>query len=322
MIRALAIMIMATAFCITTFMASGAEGQGGASKPGEVFRDCPDCPDMVVVPAGSFQMGSTVEERQSQGVAKIFADREEPLHRVTIAKPFAMSVYEVTRAVYKEFAGATHLTDAPGCAAYDPKTDTWSLQAGVSWHDPGFPQTDKDPAICISWADAHAFAEWLAAKTGKSYRLASEAEWEYAARAGTRTARYWGDAAEPACEKANIMTSATQEKLGWPKSWKNQLICTGDHAFTQPVGSYPPNTFGLYDMLGNAWEWVEDCYHDTYAGAPVDGSAWREAECKARMPRGGAFHSAPWLARAATRGKADPDYRGVASGIRIVRDIK
>ncbi len=319
--RPIAGVIVAIAIWVGASVVQAAESGHVSTNPGETFNDCRDCPDMVVIPAGSNQMGSTADERRREGVLKLFADREEPRHLVTIAKPFAMSKYEVTRGLYAQFAKETHLSDAEGCAVYDPKTDKWPIQAGFSWHHPGFPQTDKHPAVCISWTDAHAFAAWFAQKTGKPYRLPSEAEWEYAARGGTDTARYWGDAAEPACEKTNIMSRGTLQKLGWPASWNNELLCSGDHAFTQPVGSYDANPFGLYDMIGNVWEWVADCYHENYIGAPADGSAWDEPNCKTRLPRGGAFHSSPWLARAATRGKSDPVYPGVAAGIRLVRDL-
>jgi formylglycine-generating enzyme required for sulfatase activity len=276
---------------------------------------------MVILPSGGSMMGSDPEERRREGVPKLFADREGPRHKVTIARSFAMSATEITLALYAQFAKDTGMADV-GCATFDPKTDTWPMQARYSWHDPGFPVTGSHPAGCVNWSDASAFAAWLARKTGKHYRLPSEAEWEYGARAGSESARYWGDDATSICERTNIMSRGTLEKLGWPKSWNDKLICSTDRSFTQPVASYAANAFGLYDMLGNVWEWVADCYHPTYDGAPVDGSAWLEPGCRQRIPRGGGLHSEPWLARAATRGMAAGDYRGIAAGIRVARDLE
>ena len=309
---------------LTVLMLAQAAHAGAESKtatPGERFRDCAECPEMVVIPSGRALIGSDPEERRRENALKIFADREGPRHPVTFAKRFAMSTTEITVKLFAEFARETRLPEV-GCATYDPKTDTWPMQPQYSWHSPGFAQTDAHPAGCTNWRDANAFAAWLAKKTGRHYRLPSEAEWEYGARAGTDTARYWGDDATSICERANIMSRGTLETLGWPKSWNDKLICTDARSFTQPVASYAPNAFGLYDMLGNVWEWVADCYHPTYDGAPADGSSWEEPDCKQRIPRGGGLHSEPWLARAATRGMSASDYRGIAAGIRVARDLE
>jgi sulfatase modifying factor 1 len=289
----------------------------------KTFRDCADvCPQMVVIPPGRFVMGSSAEERRQEGPPAAFASRETPQHEVTISRPFAMSATAITRSTYAVFVAETHRPDPPGCGVFDRETDTWPVQAGYSWRNPSFPQTENEPAACISWRDAHDFAAWLAKRTGEPYRLASEAEWEYAARAGATTIRYWGDPDEELCTHANVMSMGTVEALGWPKSWTDKTVCSSHHAFTQPVGSYAPNAFGLYDMIGNVMQWVSDCYHPTYKGAPTDGSSWDEPDCQQRMPRGGAFHSLPWLARAAFRGgPVPPDVHPVASGIRVVRDL-
>ena len=304
---------------------AGAQQPADRASPGtpvKALRDCADCPEMVIVPAGSFEMGSSADERVREGVPSRFADRETLVHRVTIAKPFAMSRNEITRGLYARFVAETKRPDPPACGVFNPDTDSWKERPGYSWRNTGFEQTDDHPVACTSFGDARDFAAWLAKKTGKPYRLATEAEWEYAARGGTTTARYWGDSAEPGCELANIMSAATVARLGNPKSWANKLVCTSPHAFTVPVGSYPPNPFGLHDMIGNVYEWIADCYHPTYAGAPVDGSAWNEPRCAQHMLRGGAFHSAPWLARVAARGgPVETEYHPVASGIRVVRDM-
>ena len=292
-------------------------------KAGAVFKDCSSCAEMVVIPPGAFVMGSSIDEQVREGVPKAFADREGPQHTVTIRRAFAMSRNEITRGEYAVFVADTHRLDPPeGCGVFNAKEDNWKQRPGFSWRNPGFAQTDEHPAACIGWDDARDYAAWLAKKTGRPYRVAAEAEWEYAARAGTTTARYWGDAAEGACTSANIITSGTVEALGSPKSQAHQLVCADSHSFTMPVGSFPPNPFGLNDMIGNIFEWVADCYHPNYVGAPSDGSAWNEPDCKLRLPKGGAFHSPPWIARAAFHGgPVPPQYRPVASGIRVVRDL-
>jgi formylglycine-generating enzyme required for sulfatase activity len=301
--------------------AKATAAKAAAPKPGEVLRDCADCPEMVVIAAGSFQMGSTAEERKREGVPEIFGNREQPQHAVTIGKAFALGRTEVTVAQYARFSDDTKRPIDNKCAVFDRAKDNWALQTG-SWREPGFKQADNEPVVCMSYNDARDYAAWLAKKTGKHYRLASEAEWEYAARGGTSTARYWGDSPRTLCENANVMSSATLADIGWPESWQDKLICAGRKAWTMPVGSFEANPFGLNDMYGGVWEWVADCAHGDYVGAPTDGSAWSSPNCEKFLVRGGAFHSEFWLARSATRGAGLlPNSHPVASGIRIARDI-
>jgi formylglycine-generating enzyme required for sulfatase activity len=309
--------------------ATSAQEPAGAPAPAvktasvKTFSDCADCPEMVVIPPGSFDMGSTIEERTREGVSPKFFDREGPVHHVTIAKSFAMGRTEVTRGLYAQFVAETHRPDPPGgCGAFNLATDSWHDRPPYSWRNTSFYQSDDHPAACLSWNDANDFAAWMARKTGKPYRLATEAEWEYAARAGTKTARYWGDAAEPGCKLANFMTAETVARLGNPKSWQDAIVCTSPRSFTQPVGSFPPNPWGLSDMIGNVYELIADCYHPNYNGAPTDGSAWNEPGCTEHMLRGGAFYSTTWLARSAHRGgPVGPDQHANAAGLRLVRDL-
>lgn len=301
--------------------ASTAPVPGSPLNAGQVFSDCAGCPDVVVIPAGSFVMGSSPEERRREGVPAAFANREQPQHTVSFAKPFGLGRTEVTVAQYAVFAAETSQPGSDDCMGYDRAKDNWGLLKG-SWRDPGFEQSDNDPVVCISFHDATAYAAWLARKTGKRYRLASEAEWEYAARAGTATARYWDDSPRTLCEHANVMNSATFADLGSPASWQGKLICTARDSWSMPVASFAANPFGLYDMVGSVWEWIADCAHDDYVGAPTDGSAWESSNCGRYMVRGGAFHSEFWLARSATRSAGlDPAGRPVASGIRVARDL-
>ena len=172
--------------------------------------------------------------------------------------------------------------------------------------------------LCVSWNDARAYAQWLSRKTGKRYRLPTEAEWEYAARAGTTTSRYWGDDPAQACRYANV---ADQSRLQtWGFGQKHD--CTDGHYFTAPAGGHAPNRFGLYDMIGNVWEWTEDCWNASYAGAPVDGSAWLAGDCAQRVERGGSWSTVPRFARSGARHKNSADYRDNLTGFRVGRNLE
>ena len=305
--------------------ATGAPDAAAGKKPGEVFQDCPDCQKMVVIPAGAFKMGSTVEERAREGVPATFGDHEGPVRDITIAKPFAIAATETTRGQFARFVKATNRPIPTECADYNATDDSWAGTKGkvVNWQNPGFAQTDDHPVVCVSWQDASDYAAWLSKTTGHSYRLASEAEWEYVARAGTTTTRYWGDSVTPICAKANIMTSGTYAAIKSSDGWTGELLCADNGSWTKPVGSYDPNPWGVYDMLGNGWEWVADCAAVDHAKLPADGSpqtATNGGNCDERLTKGGAFHSRIWLARPATRGGGqNGNNRPVASTIRVVR---
>ncbi len=308
---------------LTGFAASvGAPVLAAPAPVPQTFRDCPHCPEMVTVAAGSIEIGSTAAERAQQGTPAMFGDREGPVVPIMIKRPFALARTEVTRAMYAEFVADTKRPDPANCGVHDAKTDGWAPQPGYNWHNPGFQQGDDHPAVCISYDDASAYAAWLSKKTGKAYRLPSEAEFEYAARAGTRTAWYWGEAAETGCDKANLLSSGTVAALGNPKSIQGRLVCQADHAYTTPVASYAPNPFGLYDIIGNAFEWVSDCYADSHAGAPTDGTARQQAGCTKHFLKGGAFHTPVWLTRSASRGNPIPaDLHMFTIGFRVARDL-
>lgn len=275
---------------------------GGA----QVFRDCPECPEMVVIPAGSFQMGAPAKEAGS-------GDSERPRHEVRIGKPLAIGRYEVTRAQYAAFVKATGHQGEGSCYVW--VGSEWLNQPGRSWRDPDFDQDDGHPVVCVSWQDAKAYVAWLAMKTGKAYRLPSESEWEYAARGGTRTSRFWGDDPDLACEFANVHDTDSQARRRFP--WEAHA-CRDGYVETAPVGKFKPNAYGLHDMLGNAWEWVEDCQSVNYIGAPADGSARVSDDCPRRVYRGGGW-SGPASVRAATRNSNPASYRSQLLGIRVVR---
>jgi eukaryotic-like serine/threonine-protein kinase len=257
-----------------------------APTPVPVFRDCSGCPEMVGLPVGSFMMGTEPAETTREGVPDEYANRERPRHPVTVGAMFAIGRYHVTRGEYGRFVAATGRTGGSGC----------------SWQSPGFAQTDRDPVVCINWDDAKAYADWLSKITGKSYRLPTEAEWEYAARAGTTTARYWGDA----------IGAGNANCSGCGSKW--------DGGSTSPVGSFRPNPFGLYDMLGNAWQWTEDCWNGNYANAPSDSSTvLTSGECLRRVVRGGSWNSIPRYVRAGDRYWDVTGYRNGDGGFRVAR---
>ena len=266
---AMLLMFFALAGCMTT-------DQLGV---GQRFRDCPECPEMVVVPAGSFLMGSPDAEEGR------FED-EGPLHRVTFSMPFAVGIYEVT---FDEWDACVA---SGGCFGHRPEDD-WGR--------------GRRPAIRVAWIDAQSYVRWLSCKTGKYYRLLSESEWEYVARAGTRTPFHTG---------STISTG--------------QANYDGDHVYgsgrkrvyhwkTVPVGSFPANAWGLHDVHGNVWEWVQDCWNGNYQGAPRDGSAWESGDCSLRILRGGSWNYYPRYLRSANRFRFKPGSRNYFSGFRVSR---
>jgi formylglycine-generating enzyme required for sulfatase activity len=275
---------------------------------------------MVVVPAGSFTMGSPASE-----VGRY--DEEGPQRRITIASPFALGRYELTVEEFGRFVEATHyVSDAErnaggnqGCQALDDKDSKWDWRSGRYWREPGFAQQGRQPVVCVSWIDAQAYVQWLSRKTGQRYRLPSEAEWEYAARAGSTTSRPWGDDANQACGYANV---ADQSKSPSGRAWDVKHECNDGHWFTAPVGSYAANRFNLKDMIGNAREWVQDCWEaKAYESgiAPSDGRAYEVAGCSARALRGGSWNYYPRYARSADRNRNTADNRNNNVGFRLAR---
>lgn len=240
-----------------------------AEAPALPIRDCPTCPELVLVPAGTMMMGST------DGFAF-----ETPVHEVMISKAFFIGRREVT-------------------------FDEWDacLSEGGCQYRPGDRGQGRGlrPASDLDWNDAKSFVAWLSRKTGKTYRLPTEAEWEYAARAGTKTAFYWG----------NVIEKGRANCAGCNSPPLNQTV---------PTGTFPPNPLGLFDMAGNAAEWVEDCWEENYKSAPKDGSAWTKPDCRERVLRGGSFNNDQRFVRTAARFKYDFDVRYYTNGFRVVRE--
>jgi formylglycine-generating enzyme required for sulfatase activity len=269
------------------------------------FKSCAVCPEMVVLPAGRFTMGSPPTEPGRK-------DDESPAVPVQV-HAFAMGRFDITRAQWAAFVADTGRPDELGCA-YSGLDKSESGNA--SWRHLGFEQGDDHPVVCVSWNEVHDYLRWLSAKAGRTYRLPTEAEWEYAARAGTTTTYPWGD--EPSHEWANYGAETCCTGLASGRDrWVN----------TSPVGSFPPNAWGLYDMIGNVWQWVEDCYVPSLAGRPADASAVDSAACSFRVARGGTWGDHPALIRAAARNYAPPpsrpvpNYRSAGFGFRVAADL-
>ena len=299
-----------------------AAAQAGATRvPGTVFRDCAECPELVVVVPGRFQMGSPASE------AGRAAD-ESPVREVRIGYALAVGRHEVTRREFGRFVAATgYRTEAErdvgasGCVVLSGSN--WEYTAGRHWRSPGFEQGEDHPVVCVSWNDAQAYLRWLnEGMPGRGYRLLSEAEWEYVARAGRGTTRYpWGDdeGAWEQCAWSNGADATARTRVPGASGW-TVPNCSDGHAYTAPVGSFRANAFGLHDLHGNAFEWVQDVWHDNYAGAPSDGSAWMSGgDQSRRVLRGGSWGNRPQSLRSAGRGGIPRDFRINYTGFRIAR---
>lgn len=262
----------------------------------------------VNIPAGHFLMGSPSHEDGRY-------DDEGPVHDVAITS-FTLSKYDVTRGEFATFVKETGHDAGNSC--YTHETGDWESHNGRNWRDPAFRQTDRDPVVCVNWNDIQAYAGWLGRKTGHRYRLPTEAEWEYATRAGTTSARFWGEDPDQACAYANVADQTARDQIAEASTW-DLHNCRDGYAYTSPVGSFKPNAFGLYDMLGDVWQWTEDCYHKNYKGAPGDGSAWTTDTCELHSVRGGAWLIEPENVRSASRVRDYPANRFSSLGFRLVR---
>ncbi len=256
-------------------------------KPGTVFRDCADCPEMVVIPSGSFRMGDLSGDGR---------DNEKPVRRVTIARAFAAGKFEVT------FAEWDACVLAGGCS-HRPGDEGWGR--------------GSRPVINVSWDDTQAYIKWLSGKTGQRYRLLSESEWEYAARAGSSTEYPFGDSESGLCGYGNVADGTSKSTYG---DW-TVAPCSDGHVHTAPVGSFRANRFGLHDTVGNVWEWVGDCWNGSYEGAPSDGSMRTSGDCSRRVLRGGSWGSVPRDVRSAIRSGNQSGNRYVNFGFRLARTL-
>lgn len=276
---------------------------------GDVFRDCATCPQMVVVPAGRFMMGAAEREKS---VFDWAWSAEAPVHEVRIAKPFAVGVFAITRDQFEEFVRMTNSPVEGGCNYWGDDKEV--LDPARSFRDPklsGGPQTGDHPAVCVSLQEATKFAAWLSAKTGRNYRLLSDAEHEYVTRAGTTSAFWWGASISP--DQANY----------WSDPPYKDNPRRPARFVTLPVKFFQPNPWGLYQVHGNVTEWVADCWHPNYSGAPSDGSAWQSdagGDCKERTIRGGSFMNGADFLRSAHH-RVATDIREVSIGFRLAQSL-
>jgi formylglycine-generating enzyme len=291
-----------------------------AQSPGTVLQDCADCPRVVVIPEGQFEMGTPV------GAYEVNVESGEgpPIH-ITVERPYAIGETEVTIGQFRAFVGATGYDAGIGCQVV---SDGGVDDPDASWRTPVQPRRVKDthPVACIDFVASVAYTEWLSEITGQNYRLPSEAEWEYAARAGSAAPRPWGAnnsfegvSISLTCEHANAYDVESQKKytFAWPYA-----RCSDGVADVAPVASFAKSEYGLYDMMGNLWERVQDCYTASYWGRPRDARAWVwDGGCERRVVRGGGWYSRPTNVRPARRASSSVEGRGNDLGFRVVREL-
>lgn len=297
---------------------------------GASFRDCSQCPEMVEISAGAFNMGSRDDDAEIEignpelgggdwltgtdvfvrRMVRSNFDRAKPRHSVVIGHRFALGKFAVTRGEYATFVHETGYATGNDCAAYVHGKYPGFRSFGGSWRRPGFAQSDRDPVVCVSWRDAHAYVAWLNMKNGTplgdptAYRIPSEAEWEYATRGGRPTLRWWGDS------------------LGGNNANCAECGSTWDARHTSPVGSFPPNPLGLYDVLGDVAELTGDCWHADYRGAPADGTAWVGGDSGSHVLRGGGWNAAGWALTAAMRSWIEGEARHNDTGFRVAKTLQ
>jgi len=286
--QAFRIAALAAVFAALTVDGAGAgAGDGGllaaktmTPKPGTVFRDCPQCPELIVVPAGIFVMGSNKTRKT-----------EKPAHRVNFKRPFAIGRFEVT------FDQWLACVAEKGCR-HRPHDHNWGRKSR--------------PVINITWDQAKNYLKWLSRKTGQTYRLPSEAEWEYVHRAGTRSKFWWGD--ETGSKMANCRDCESKQCC----SAKDHSCCSHE---TKPVGTFGANPFGVFDTAGNAFEWVEDCWNADHRGAPSDGTARKTGNCRFRVIRGRSFYYFSKVSQGTYRAKNPPGVKSYWLGFRVLREL-
>lgn len=273
--------------------------------PFKTFKDCNNsyCTEMVVLPKGSFLMGGSNKEHIALNVDNYRVGWETPQHQVNIRKNFAISKTEVTVNQYATFVKETNRKTAKGALGFPGypamnETDYPMYQAGLSWENPGFPQTGDSPVTCVTRKDAEDYAKWLSIKTGKKYRLPTEAEWEYAAKAGTETAFFWGDNQNDGCQYAAVYDESTDIATGFKFT---KINCNDQTPYTAKVGSFKPNNWGLYDVTGNAREFVADAWEDTYNSGPYTEEARVLGVSQFPVLRGGAWNYMPQNIRTSYR---------------------
>lgn len=306
-----AVLGLARPLALALALSLGGAASSALAEGPVIVQDCADCPRLALVPPpGAFLMGS------DDGTA----DRPEgPIHQVVIAYGFAVAETVVTNRDFARFVAETGHEAGRNCAIYEG--GPYVFHETANWRDPAYgrPPREDEPVVCVSWRDAKAYVAWLSRRAGRDYRLLSEAEFEYLSGEGRHTVYPWGDRAEDACARANVFDAAAARRF----PGKTQAIaCEDGFEGVAPVRSFPPNRFGLYDLPGNVWEWVEDCYVIPYPEKPVDGRPVEVAgACANRSVRGGSWATGrPWQ-RLAFRGRDPEDRVSQVFGFRVARDL-
>ncbi|MDR2856665.1 MAG: formylglycine-generating enzyme family protein [Novosphingobium sp.] len=316
--------MIAAALMAGTLISAPAPAQPAAAQvPGKAFRDCENCPEMMPLPAGSFTMGIKPEAEAGRGMPASQTGKAFPLRPITFRQGFAMGMYPVTVAQFRQFVDESGYQAANSCYSQHTQDGHFIYEdvRGFTWRSPGFPQDDNHPVVCVNADDAAAYAAWLGRKTGHRYAVPNEAQYEYAARAGTTTDFFWGDVRDDGCAYSNQPDFAQAKALGnVPTGPQYRFQCDDGYAWTSPVGSYKPNPWGLYDMLGNIWEWTADCWADDLKTTPADGSTRTTGDCDARASRGGSYGNAAFSTYAAVRAPRHATYVGHSWGFRVVRN--
>ncbi len=270
-------------------------------KAGDRFKECETCPEMVVIPRGEFTMGSSPGQPGHE-------QDEAPAHKVSIGANIAVGRHAVTVGEFATFVAVTGYRPGAGCRVFEG--GQWVERAELSFRNPGFPQTSDHPVVCVNWNDATAYTDWMTARMNAIYRLPTEAEREYFARAGTTTAFWWGNEIDP-----------SRASYDW-----SYVFGAGQRAGTRlgthPAIAFKPNPWGLMQVHGNVSEWVEDCWNDSYSGAPADGSAWTTGDCTRRVLRGGSWGYVPKDLRASYREGVTMTNRNFNFGFRVVRALR
>ncbi len=286
-------------------------------RSGEVLTDCDKCPEMVVIPSGQSIIGSNKSEQEKGHLAiGESGEHEKPEFTVSLSN-FALAKTEITRGQFRKFIESSNYKPSAGCWLF--KTILWKFDKKRNWANPGFNQDDYHPVVCVNWDDANAYAEWLTDTTGKKYRLASEAEWEYAARGGKQSKYFWGESISKACEYANVYDVVGKQKI--KSKWQKHLQCDDSASYTRSVAMYKANGYGLFDMIGNVMEWVDDCWNTKHDASNTTGKSRKSGGCAKRVQKGSHFSNSQFSLRPASRWSDEPVDRSIYGGFRVMREL-
>lgn len=284
-----------------------------------IIQDCDTCPKLIVLESGKFVLGAEQEEGRRWKMLDRMSANEGPRVDVTIESAFALGQMEVTRGQFAAFVSETGFKPKKGC--FHLTSAGWSVQPKLDWQNPGYEVTDDHPVACLQRSAILAYLDWLSDKTGQPYRLPSEAEYEYAARAGTDTTTFWGEDWTTACAYQNGADLTFVPNV--PDIPYGQYAdCDDGYVFTSPVATYEANPWGFYDLAGNVSESTADCYSDSHEGMPKDGSPVAKSRCRAWVAKGGSWAGFPGLLRPATRLRIRAATTGTGFGFRVARDIQ